>query len=150
MAGDGGAALATGVAFDTWARQRAVVTNLCFEVYEPGLTDVDDPALWQKLDVSVVSRLAGQSAWTTTPVEFDRRVGNNARYRLSWRALDPFRPYHCPEVAPQAAAGSYVQLAMEYYVTVNGGQLRPAPGAAYAGLFTDYASDFWRTQNCAP
>ncbi|MEO8706517.1 MAG: DUF6209 family protein [Kofleriaceae bacterium] len=145
----GGGAASSGFAFDTWARQRAVVANLCFAVFQPGLTDRDDPDLWQKLDVSVHWRYAGEPDFHTQPINFDRRVGNNARYKISWRELDPFRMYHCPEVAPQPATDpQYVQLQLEYYVNVNGSEVRPAPGAAFAGTFTDYANDFWRTNNC--
>ena len=146
---DGGGSLASIWRFDTWARQRAGISNLCFEVYQPGLTDRDDPDLWQKLDVNLVWRYTGQTTWTTTPVGFDRRVGNNARYAFTWRTLDPFRTYHCPDVAPTPTAdGQYTQLDVEYYLTVNGGQLRPAPGAAFAGSYLDYLNDSWRAQNC--
>ena len=146
---DGGTAAQQGFAFDTWARQRAGVSNLCFQVYQPGLTDRDGPDLWQKLDVQLHWRYAGQPSWQTTPINLDRRVGNNARYRFGLRDVDPFRSYHCPEVAPTPTSdGQYTQLRLEYYVTVNGGELRPAPGAAYAGTFTDYISDPWRSASC--
>lgn len=146
---DGGAALPATFNFDTWGRQRAAISNLCFQVYEPGMTDHDDPDLWQKLDVSVVWRYVGQTAWTTTPVSFDRRVGNNARYAFNWRALDPFRMYHCPEVASTPTPdGQYSQIRVDYDVQVNGMTVRPEPGAAYAGYFTDYVTDSWRSQNC--
>jgi hypothetical protein len=146
---DGGAPAQQGFNFDTWARQRAWLTNACFQVYQPGLTDRDDPDLWQKLDVAVHYRYVGQQAWQTQPVSFDRRTGNNARYKLNVRDLDPLRSYHCPEVAPAPTPdGQYEKVGFEYYVTVNGGQLRPAPGGAYAGTFTDYVSDAWRSANC--
>ena len=144
----GGGGASSGFTFDTWARQRAAITNLCFQVYQPGLTDRDDPELWQKLDVSVRWRIVGQPEWNTRPVNLDRRVGNNARYRMSWRDHDPFRSFHCPEAAPQPA-GELVQLPLEYYVIVNGRELRPSPGGAFAGVFTDHANDPWRAANCA-
>ncbi len=148
---DGGAPAQQGFSFDTWARQRAWLTNACFQVYQPGLTDRDDPDLWQKLDVAIHYRYVGQQTWQTQPVSFDRRSGNNARYKLNLRELDPLRSYHCPEVAPvPVSGGQYAQVGFEYYITVNGGQLRPAPGAAYAGTFVDYASDAWRMSNCTP
>ncbi|MBA3459787.1 MAG: hypothetical protein H0T46_07490 [Deltaproteobacteria bacterium] len=142
----GGVPAQQGFSFDTWARQRAAIANGCFEVYQPGLTDRDDPDLWQKLDVKLHWRYVGQQAWQTTHVNFDRRIGNNARYRFGLRDVDPFRPYHCPEVTPTTTAdGMYSQIRFEYYLSVNGGQLRPAPGGAYAGTFTDYVNG---TQNC--
>ena len=101
-------------------------------------------------------RFVGASAstqWQTTPVHLDRRVGNNARYAFNWRAIDPLRSYHCPEVAPSVTPpangdGGRSEIRGEYFVTVNGGELRPAPGGAYAGTFVDYANDAWRTANC--
>lgn len=145
---DGGAGAAQGFAFDTWARQRATHANLCFEVYQPGVTDRDDPDLWQKLDVQLHYRYLGQTpgAWQTRYVGFERRRGNNAGYVAGWRELDPLQWARCPEVAP-IIAGGYEQVGLEYYVTVNGGELRPAPGATFAGTFTDYPSA-WRDANC--
>lgn len=145
---DGGAVANSPFSFDTWARQRAAITNLCFQVYEPGMTDRDDPDLWQKLDVQLHYRYIGATTgpWQQKHVSFDRRVGNNARYAETWRALDPLRSYHCPEVAPTTVNGSEV-VRIEYYLKVNGGELRPQPGAAYAGLFSDDPSA-WRNFNC--
>jgi len=143
----GGTPASQGFSFDTWVRQRAAITNLCFQVYQPGLTDLDDPELWTKLDVSIRWRGDGQNVWHTQYVNFDRRVGNDARYALSWRELDPFRPYHCPDV-PTTPDGTYLQARLDYYIVVNGYELRPVPGAAFSGTFTDYKDDYWRSQNC--
>ena len=145
----GGAPAQQGFTFDTWTRQRAAITNLCFEVYEPGMTDRDDPDLWQKLDVSLRWRGEGQLVWQTRSINFDRRVANDARYAMTWRELDPFRPYHCPDVPTTTTSDAmYTQARLEYIVVVNGYELRPVPGAAYSGTFTDYANDNWRAQNC--
>jgi hypothetical protein len=145
----GGAVAQQGFAFDTWVRQRAAITNFCFEVYQPGLTDRDDPELWQKLDVKLVWRGAGQASWQTRPVSFDRRVDNNARYAMSWRDLDPFATYRCPSVPTSVTPdGMYEQATLEYYVVVNGYELRPQPGATFSGTFVDHANDPYRTQYC--
>jgi hypothetical protein len=113
------------------------------------MTDLDDPELWRKLDVQLHWREAGQLYWQTTPVNFDRRVGNNARYAFNWRTVDPFRSYHCPAgTITTDPSNQYSQTTVEYYVTVNGGELRPVPGGAYAGIFQDYKSDAWRSANC--
>jgi hypothetical protein len=145
----GGTAANQSFAFDTWTRQRAAITNLCFEVYQPGMTDHDDPLLWQKLDVALHWREASSLEWHTQPVNFDRRVGNNARYAFNWRDVDPFRSYHCPTgTVTTTADGQYSQETLEYYVTVNGFELRPVPSGAYAGIFTDYVNDAWRAANC--
>jgi hypothetical protein len=144
----GGTGASSGVTFDTWARQQAAITNLCFEVYQPGVTDTDANP-WQALDSTVYWRASGATAWNAVPVDFDRRVGNNARYALSWRGIDPFRPDHCPDVPVTASSdGQYVQAQLESYIDVNGAQLRPEPGAAFAATFIDYAQDPWRTANC--
>jgi hypothetical protein len=150
----GGADAATGFSFDTWARVEAYVTNLCFQVYQPGETDVVDPNLWQQLDVSIGWRLIGAanaaSAWTTTAVPFEATVGNNAEYAQSWRTIDPFRDYHCPEVASSPTSdGMYQQISIEYVINVNGSELRPQGGdSTYGGTFIDYPTNPWRTANC--
>ena len=145
---DGGGSASTGMAFDTWARQRAFVSNLCFQVYQPGVTDTDTNP-WQALDAQVHWKLGNQATWTTTEVSFDRRTGNNSRYTWNWRGVDPFRSYHCPEVASTPSAnGMYQEIAVQYYITVNGAELRPEPGAAFGGTFSDYPSDAWRNANC--
>ena len=145
----GGAPANQSFGFDTWVRQRAAITNLCFEVYQPGMTDRDDPDLWQKLDVSIHWREASSLTWYSQPVNLDRRVGNNARYAFNWRQVDPFRFAHCPTgTVTTTPDGQYSQETVEYYVTVNGYELRPVPGGAFAGIFTDYVSDAWRAANC--
>ncbi|HUS33505.1 MAG TPA: hypothetical protein VMZ53_33615, partial [Kofleriaceae bacterium] len=144
----GGAPANQSFGFDTWVRQRAAITNLCFEVYQPGMTDRDDPDIWQKLDVAIHWREASSLTWQSQPVNFDRRVGNNARFAFNWRQVDPFRFAHCPTGTVTTTPDGYVQETVEYYVTVNGYQLRPVPGGAYAGIFTDYNNDAWRAANC--
>lgn len=151
---DGAIPATQGFAFDTWARQRAAFTSVCFQVYQPGLTDRDAPDLWQQLDARLHWRLvgaAGTTPWQATAVPLAGRVGNNARFALSLRELDPYRLYHCPEVAGTPTPdGSYASIGVEYYATVNGAELRPAAGAAFTGAFIDYLSDATRTAICAP
>ena len=138
-----------GFVFDGWARTRATVTNACFRVWQPGLTDTDDPDLWQKLDARLRWRAAGtDDAWREEPVAIDRRVGNDARYAFDLRGIDPFRMYHCPDVPVTDVGDDTVRADLEWYVVVNGAELRPAPGAAFAGRFEDYAGDTWRAANC--
>lgn len=142
--GLGSGDIRNGFSFDTWTRTRAAVTNVCFEVYQPGLTDRDDPELWQKLDVSVRSREAGSTTWQSRPVSFASRVGNNARYVMNLRDVDPFRPYQCPTAAlTRTPDGQYDSTTVEYYMVVNGYELRPQPGAAFLGTFLDYAGDHY-------
>lgn len=143
----GGTAANQSFTFDTWTRERAAITNLCFQVYQPGMTDHDDPDIWRKLDVSFHWREAGEQTWHSTAVNYDRRVGNNARYAFNWRNVDPFRAYNCPAGTVTTDA-QYATTTVEYYVVVNGYELRPAPGSAYAGIFQDYRDSAWRAANC--
>ena len=144
----GGASVMSGFSYDTWVRQRAAITNTCVEVYQPGMTDHDDPDLWQKLDVEMHVYVAPQT-WQTFPINFESRVGNNARFAFDWRNVDPFRMYNCPQtdVTP-TADGQYVQTMLSYYITVNGGEYRPEPGQAFGGTFIDYPHDPYRDANC--
>ncbi|MCL4228705.1 MAG: hypothetical protein KJZ91_29915 [Myxococcales bacterium] len=147
---DGGVDAGGGFTFDTWARQRAAVTNVCLQAWSPGVTDRDDPAVWQQLDTTLRWRPRGAS----TPLrsiyaDFDRRVGNDARFAASLRAIDPFRAYHCPDVpTSRTADGQYVRAEIEYVLVVNGVELRPAPGAYFTGAFEDHAADPFRAANC--
>jgi hypothetical protein len=130
--------ITAGFSFDTGTRERAAITNTCFEVYQPGLTDVDGPDLRQQLDVELVVRTAPQ-AWTAFPVNFESRQGHNARYAFSWRQADPFRPYYCTAMPiTPTTDGHYEAVQLDYYVTVNGRDYRPAPGASFAATFVDY------------
>ncbi|HEY1811036.1 MAG TPA: DUF6209 family protein [Kofleriaceae bacterium] len=137
-----------GFSYDTWVRQQAVVTNLCVQFYQPGATDTQDPTLWQDFDVELQLQVT-PTTWTSIPVDFDRYVGNNARYKISWRDYDPFRDFNCPETPVTATSdGMYVQTQLGYYITVNGYELRPEPGATFEGTFVDYPSNPWRDANC--
>lgn len=148
----GGSDAASGMSFDTWARQRAAVANLCFQAYQPGETDVPNDDLWKQLDARVHYRYVAGSAstaWQTASVNLAGRAGNNALYAWPWRQVDPFRDFHCPEVAPTATADNmYMQIGVEYWIDVNGGEIRPEPGAAFSGTFVDYPTNSWRAGNC--
>lgn len=113
--------------YDEWARERAGVRNLCFEVWKPGVTDTDDPNFWRELDVRVHYRFGnGEEHWAYVP-SIDRR-GHNRRY--AWAldyALDPFLttpsvatakvPIH---IISESDGWAYVQADLEVYFTVNG------------------------------
>jgi hypothetical protein len=149
---DGGVALdaqAT-VRFDTWTRQRAAVTNVCFRGWSPGVTDRDLPSIWRLLDARVHWRLEGGS-WQEAPVAYDRRVGNDARWAWSLRNVDPFRAYHCPEVPATVDAAGDAHIRAELYFSVNGVELRPGdPASTFALEFVDHARDPFRDASCAP
>jgi len=137
---DGGGDAASGFVFGTWARQRAAYANVCFRVWSPGVTDRDDANLWQQLDATLRWRGRGSSdPLQAVYASFDRRVGNDARFTVGLRALDPFRPYQCPNLPTTPSPdGQYQRAELEYVIVVNGVELRPAPGAYFVATFEDY------------
>ena len=140
---------ANGFRFDTWARQRAAIAEVFFDVWKQGVTDYANPSLWRDLDVELHSRIGGAGAFTMSYVRFAEYHGNDARYALALHALDPLGGVNggaltdksqCPTFATTISADTqYVQAAFDYYFTVNGVELRPAPGAAFHGTFENYA-----------
>jgi hypothetical protein len=139
-----------GFRFDTWTRQRAAITNACLQIWQPGITDVDGVEVWKHLDVSVRWRGEGTTdAYRSAPAMFDRRVGNDARFAFNLRTIDPFRPYHCPEVPTEPTSDpQYISAPVELYFVVNGVELRSHDGVPFTGAFVDYASDAFRDASC--
>ena len=138
--------LDAGFVYDTWTRERAAIRSLFFSVWEPGVTDFDNPGLWQALDARVYSRFSADDAFRWDWVPFDVRVGNDARYTVSLRELDPFAgiaPGGCPEAALALTPdGQYVEAEVELFFEVNGVELRPEDGGVYVGRFQDYAGAY--------
>lgn len=138
-------ALEQGFVYDTWTRERAAIRSLYFQAWEPGVTDFDNPDLWALLDARVHTRFSPDDAFVRDQVPFDRRVGNDARYAVSLRALDPFAGLagSCPDV-PLALTpdGQYVEAEVELFFEVNGVELRPDDGGVYVGRFQDYAGAY--------
>ncbi len=132
------------IVYESWARQRAAVRVITFEVWKEGVTDRENPDLWRQLDVQVHARLQGTTTFTTSYVALDRRVGNDARYAIDLAKLDPIPGFavadtaeKCPAVPlrlPPELNGGYVEATVELYATVNGVELRPDGGGA-GGLF---------------
>jgi hypothetical protein len=139
-----------GFNFDTWARQRAAITNACLQIWQPGITDVDGVEVWRALDVSVRWRGRGTSdAFRTEPAMFDRRIGDDARFTFNLRSIDPFRIYHCPDVPTEPAADpQYIRAEIELYFVVNGVELRSVNGVPFSGAYEDYASEPFRDASC--
>jgi hypothetical protein len=139
-------ALTTAFEYGTWARQRAAIRAIYFEVYKAGVTDRDNPDLWRQLDVQVLSRPVGTTqAWRSQYVRIDGRSGNNARYAMLLRELDPIgentitRREDCPS-APLTVSpdGMYVSAELEYFFRVNGVEYRPGAGQSFRGTFSQY------------
>ena len=146
--------IAAGFTFDTWARQRAAITEVELQTYEAGVTDHPNADLWKDLDVEVHYRFGGTGAYTTAYVSLEDQVGNNARYAWSLRPVDPLPgqdggaltdPSQCPSFALTVSSdGQYVQTSVDYWFTVNGVALRPSSAsvgasATYGGSFSTYA-----------
>ena len=134
------------ILYDTWSRQRAAIRAIYFEVWKDGVTTFDNPDLWKQLDVQMHSRVGSSGPFTTAYVGFDRRTGNNARYAVDLTALDPIKGMFtiqnaadCPAFPLSAPIDNgYVDATVELYFTVNGVELRPAPGAAYRVRYQNY------------
>ncbi|MBX3221282.1 MAG: hypothetical protein KF795_12235 [Labilithrix sp.] len=137
------------IQYDTWARQRAAVRAITFEVWKEGVTDRENADRWRQLDVQVHSRVGTSGPFSSSWVTFDKRVGNNARYAIDLRALDPVpgnftiqNASDCPAFTlgvPAGANGAYVDAVVELFVTVNGVELRPAgAGSVFRVRYTNY------------
>lgn len=147
--------LETEFTYGTWARQRATVAGLYFDVWEEGVTDFDNPDLWKQVDAQVHFRFTGETAFTTRYVDFFRRVGNDARYEVKLRTIDPF--FAMPSVVPAAQCpagelsltpdGQYVTTAVEYYFTIDGIELKPSAGDYFVGHFEDYVQPYAACMN---
>jgi len=145
---DGGSDAAHGFSFGTWARQRAAVHNACFEVWQPGVTDWDNPDLWRQLDVRVHYRFAAGAPFAWSYVSIDRRAGHNARYAWDVASLDPFGHRRCPQV-PYTRGAHAVRARVDYFFSVNGAELRPSGAdSLFSGEYVDYPTNPYRDHNC--
>ena len=145
--------LDNGFTYDTWARQRAALRVAGFEVWKPGVTDLDNPNLWQQLDAQIHYRYVGQSAFVTDYINFDQRWNNNAHYAVDLRAFDPFEwpntsanirtTADCPAYTLRRdASNQYVEAELEFYFSVNGKELRAASGNFFRGRYQDYLGNY--------
>jgi hypothetical protein len=142
--------LEDGWRYDTYARQRAAIRAIYFDVWKEGVTDFDNHDLWRQLDVQVHYRARENAPFTSRYVSFFRRSGNDARYELPMAEIDPLAgayartdPSQCPaaDLTP-APDGVYVSATVEYYFTVNGAIFRRADGTNFRGVFEDYRPPF--------
>lgn len=128
-----------GFLFDNWTRERAAIAAVYFDVWEPGVTDFDNADLWRQLDAQIHVRWAGQESFETRYADISGRRGNDARYAVSLKALDPFRyPIPATESCPAGTLVEFngaIRATVEFYFTVNGKELRPSGGGTYRGTF---------------
>lgn len=140
---NGGVSMGDPLRYDPWARERAAVRNLCFEVWEPGVTDWDNPDQWRLLDVQVHFRFGADAPWQSAWVNALDHVGNNARYAMDLSSLDPFRPHQCLPSLPlelvEQPGGNLARATAQLFFTVNGAPLRPAATEAWHVAFEQYA-----------
>lgn len=137
--------LEDGFTYGTATRQRSLVRAAYVDVWKEGVTDFDNARLWEQLDARVYYRYAGQSEWQWAWVDFDRRVGNDARYAVPLADLDPLggstrtSREQCPDAALELdPSGAYVRTSVELYFSINGHPLRRADGAPFRGTYEDY------------
>lgn len=138
-----------GFHFDTWARQRAAVTQVFFDVWKQGTTDYANPNLWRELDVQLHARIGSAGAFVTSYVRFSEYHGNDARYAIDLHTLDPLNGMNggaltdknqCPVFLTTLSPDmQYVRADYQFYFTVNGAELRPQPGAVFHGTYENYA-----------
>lgn len=135
--------------FDTWVRQRAAITRFEFEVWAPGTTDRNNPDLWRDLDVEIHYRYGGTGPFQKDYVSIDGRSGNNARYGVDLRKLDPWSGPEGDRAEPKPGVplgggetpdGQILpyEAKLEFFFTVNGKELRRADGQPFEGRFTSY------------
>lgn len=135
--------------YGTYARQRAAIRAVYFDVWKQGVTDFDNADLWRQLDVQVHHRARGDGAYTSRYVDLHGRVGHDARYAVDLRDLDPLGGVasvvdaaDCPDADLVPTTSGYVGANVSFYFTVNGVPLRRADGADFVGVYVDYATRF--------
>jgi hypothetical protein len=136
------------IVYDDWVRQRAGVRNICFEVWSPGITDVDNPDYWKLLDVQAHYRF-GTGPWQMQYVPSIDRRWHNRRYAWSIDyALDPLA-----NAASLVAVGAPLSILsedngwamvskdLEVYFTVNGRELESPSGHSFTVRYEGQARE---------
>lgn len=133
------------IVYEEWARTRAAIRNVCFEVWKPGVTDWDNPDYWRQLDVKVHYRFGTNGPFTSEYVNAIDRRGNNRRYAWSF-ANDPLVvtgsvatigvPF---EIKSEHNGYAYVAAPMQFYFTVNGQTLKAPSNQPFVVRYENYA-----------
>jgi len=140
------------VVYEEWARTRAAIRNVCFEVWKPGVTDWDNPDFWTQLDVRAYYRYGhtGEFQWVHVP-SIDRR-GHNRRYAFALDyTLDPTVyvpsvammkvPFQIVNEGSSSSGGekwAYVSADLEVYFTVNGATLNSPSNKPFVIRYQNY------------
>jgi hypothetical protein len=134
------------VIYDEWARTRATLRNVCFEVWSPGVTDWDNPEFWKQLDVQAHYRYGSTGPYQTAYVHSIDRRGNNRRY--AWAldlSLDPtvytasIAAVKAPfEILSETAEWALIAANLEVYFTVNGRALKTGSGHPFVVRYQGY------------
>ncbi|MBU1221455.1 hypothetical protein KKF34_12175 [Myxococcota bacterium] len=139
--------------FGSWERTRAVVGNFCLEVWQEGVTDFNNPQLWQQIDARVYYRFEGED-FRSKYIDFVDYTGNNARYAFNLASIDPLGIYRCPDfetrVETLPSGEQQEQAMMEFFFSFNG-QIHTTgnDGNPYFVVnYTDYYPNQFRESNC--
>lgn len=126
------------VVYEEYARQRADVRNICFEVWKPGVTDTDGVDFSKALDVQVHYRYKGESAFKTDFVPSIDRRGNNRRYAWALKQdLDALPGENIGdskgqvEVVSETETTLNLRSELEFFFTINGKKLSSSTNANY-------------------
>ncbi len=129
------------VNYDDWAATRAEVTNICFDVWVPGITDTDNQQRYKEVVAKMVYRHTLNGDFDTIDVAdfFNQaetafglvgRHNNNLQYAANLRALSPFsyspKCLSTPvELEIKEGKSGYFKVAaeMELYFLINGKKL---------------------------
>ncbi len=137
------------VVYDDWARQRAGIRNICFEVWKPGVTDWDNPDAWQQLDVQVHYRYGDAGPFQSAYVNSNGRRGNNRRYAWSLDyQLDPtvyvasIAKVKAPfRILSESNGWATIEADLQVYFTVNGRKLQTPSGKPYTVRYQGYVRE---------
>jgi len=140
--------------YDDWARQRAAIRNICFEVWKPGITDWDNPDFWQQLDVQAHFRYGSTGAFQHAYVNSNGRRGNNRRYAFALEyQMDPtiyvasLAQMKAPfRIVSESNGWAMIEADLEVYFTVNGRALKTPSNRPYTVRYQGYV----RTPTLAP
>ena len=133
------------IVYEEWARTRATIRNVCFEVWKPGVTDWDNPDFWRQLDVKVHWRFGTTGPYREEYVSSIDRRGNNRRYVWSI-GNDPLVstgsvatigvPF---DIVSESSGSAYVSAPMQFYFTVNGQTLNAPANRPFMVKYENYA-----------